>query len=144
MRFGNSVQYCSPNSPGPKWKPWNIGYPVPLAIVDDVIPFTVSEAIAVLHRDDRDNCASALDMFLSHVRQCDESDLLLVLQLSQSFHRSIEGHDRVGDVQLINIDTVQPQSLETALDSLLKVRGIRVVRPLVRAGAIPPAFGSDY
>src|SRR4029077_21268142 len=117
---------------------------VPLTIVDDIIPFTVGEAIAVLDRDDRDNFASAVDMFLSNVRQCNESNLPFVSQLSQCFHRRIEGDDRIGNMQLINIDAVQSQSLEAPLDSFQKVRGSRIVGPLIGTWAIPAAFGSDH
>src|SRR5579864_4073195 len=47
-------------------------------------------------------------------------------------------------MQLINIDAVQSQSLEATLDSFPKVRGSRIVGPLIGTWAIPPAFGSDH
>jgi hypothetical protein len=47
-------------------------------------------------------------------------------------------------VQLINIDAVQSQSLEAALDSFPKVRGSGIVGPLIGTWPIPPAFGSDH
>src|SRR5947199_4535792 len=144
VRFCNPDQNFAHNFAGSEWEPVNIGEPVPLAIVDDIVPFTVGKAIAILHRGDRNNSASALDMFLSNVRQCDEPNLPLVSQLSQGFHRSIEGHDRIGNVQLINIDAVQSQSLEAALDGFSKVRGSCIVGPLIGTGAIPAPFGSDH
>ena len=96
---------------------------VALTIVHHVIPFTIGKAVAVLDGDNRNNFASTLDMFAGNVRQSDQPNLSFVSQFGQRFNRSLKRHDRIGCVQLINIDAVQSQSLEAAFDRFAQVGG---------------------
>src|SRR5580692_8819662 len=70
-------------------------------------------------------------------------NLSFFLQLSQSLDRRLERHDGIGRVQLINLDAIQAQPLETAFNRVAKMRGTCVVRPLIRSRTIPSALGGD-
>jgi len=62
----------------PQWEPGNKGNSIALTIIHQVIPFAVRKAIAVLHRDDRDNSARSLDVLLRDVGQRDQANLAFV------------------------------------------------------------------
>src|SRR6266852_2743974 len=140
----DAAKHFSSNSACPQWEPGNKGNSVALTIIHHVIPFAVRKAIAVLHGDDRDNSARSLDMLLRNVRQRDEANLAFVSQLSQGFHRRLKRDDGIRYVQLIHVDAVQAQSLEASLNRLAKVRRSCIVRPLVRAGAVPATLGCNH
>src|SRR6266849_706671 len=142
--LGNLVKHVAGNFACPQWEPGNKGNSIALTIIHHVIPFAVGKAIAVLHRNDRDNSASSLDVLLRNVRQRDEANLAFVSQLSQGFHRCLKRADRVRNMQLINVDAVQSQSLQAPLDRLAKVRRSGIVGPLIRARTIPASLGGDY
>src|SRR5205807_8552556 len=104
--------------PAPNGNQGNEGNLIALTIIHHVVPFAVRKAIAVLHRDDRDNSARSLDVLLRDVGQRDQANLAFVSQLRQGFHRDFKRDDRVRNMQLIYVDTVQAQSLEASLDRL--------------------------
>src|ERR1700726_2919646 len=112
VRLRDSVKHFSGNLAGSQWEPGDKSNSVALTITHYVVPFTVGKAIAILHRDDGDNLARSLDVLLRHVGQRDQANLSFVSQLGKSFHRCVEGHDWVWNVQLVNFDAVQAQSLE--------------------------------
>src|SRR5258705_1025386 len=89
-----------------------------LAIVDDEVGFAVGKAVAVLHRDDRHNPASALNVFASHVRERDMTNFALLAQPGQRFHRSLERNGIIGRVELMNIDAIEAQTLHASLKSI--------------------------
>src|SRR5207302_368016 len=142
--LGNLVKHAAGNFACPQWEPGNKGNSMALTIIHQVIPFAVRKAIAVLHGDDRDNSARSLDVLLRNIRQRDEANLAFVSQLSQGFHRCLKRDDRVRNMQLINVDAVQAQSLEASLDGLAKMRGSCIVGPLIRAGTVPASLGGNY
>jgi hypothetical protein len=47
-------------------------------------------------------------------------------------------------MQLIDVDAVQAQSLQTSLNRLAKMRWSGIVGPLVRAGAVPASLGRNH
>src|SRR5260221_2115049 len=111
VRLGNLVKHLACNFPGPEWEPGNKGNSIALAIIHGVIPLAVREAVAVLHGDDGHNPARSLDMLLRDIGQRDEANLAFVPQLSQRFHRGLKRDDGIRNMQLINVDAVQAQSL---------------------------------
>src|ERR1700749_5123574 len=86
---------------------------VQLAVIDDEVRFPVGEAIAVLHRDNRDDLKCPLHMFASYIRKRDMTNLPLLTQTSQRFYRCFEGDSIIGSMKLIDVDTVQLQTLQT-------------------------------
>src|ERR1700757_1996868 len=69
VRFRNAVQYFPRNLAGSEWEPGNKSDSVVLTIILHVIPFAVSKTVAVLHRDDRNDFASSLDVLLCDIGQ---------------------------------------------------------------------------
>src|SRR5229473_2130537 len=144
MCLRDPVQHVAGDFACPQREPGNKGNSIALTIIHQVIPFTVRKAIAVLHGDDRDNSARSLDVLLRNVGQRDEANLAFVSQLSQSFHRCLKRDDGVRNMQLINVDAVETQSLKASLNRLAKVRGSRIVGPLIRARTVPASLGGNY
>src|SRR5438270_2285885 len=89
-----------------------------LAVIGDEIRFPVSEAISVLHGDDRDNLACSLNMLARHIGERNMPNLALLAQFRQCFYRCLERHSVVGSVKLIDVDTVEAQTLQTSLEGL--------------------------
>src|SRR5438105_2440229 len=106
MRLRGSVKHFPGNPACCKREPGDKSDPVTLTIIHHVVPFTVGEAISVLHRHDRDNLARSLDVLLRDVGQCDQANLSLVSQLRESFHRRLERHRWIWSVKLIDIDAI--------------------------------------
>src|ERR1700674_1655416 len=144
VRLRDSVKNFPGNLASSEWEPRDKSNSITLTITHYVVPFAVGKAIAILHRDDGDNLARALDVLLRHVGQRYQANLSFISQLSKSFHRRVEGHDGVWNVQLVNVDTVQSQSLEAALNRFAKVRGSRIVGPLIRPGTVPASLGRNH
>jgi len=71
-------------------------------------------------------------VLLRDVGQRYQANLAFLSQLSQRLHRDIKRDDGIRNMQLIDVDAVQTQSLETSLDRLTKVRRRGIVGPLVR------------
>ena len=105
---GNLVQHAASNFARSQWEPGNKSNSIALTIIHHVVPFAVSKAIAVLHGHDGDNSARSLDVLLRNVRQRDQANLAFVSQLSQSFHRCLKRDNGVRNMQLIDVDAVQP------------------------------------
>ena len=70
------------------------------------------------------------------VGDADLADLALVLQLLQRPDRLLVGDVAVGDVQLVEVDPVQPQPPQRALTGLAQV-----LRPPARAPTCPGRAG---
>src|SRR5580692_7192517 len=141
MCVRDSTKHLASNFACSEWKPGNKSNSVTLTIIHNVVPFTVGKAVAILHGDDWGNSARSLDMLLCDVGQSDQANLAFFSQSGQSFHRSVEGYGGVWNVQLVNVDAVQAQSLEAALHRFAKVRRCRIVGPLIRAGTVPASVG---
>src|SRR5579872_3114065 len=123
--------------------PGNEGDAVLLAMVEEVVPLAVSEAVAVLYGDDGDDFAGALDVFEGDVGERDVADLALGAEVGEGFHGGVEGDGGVGDVELVDVDALEAQAAETAVDGLAEMFGAGVVDPLAGTDALPSAFGGD-
>src|ERR1700678_751520 len=141
--FCDAVENLAGHPAGAEREPWDEGDLIALAVVDDIIPFAVGETVAVLYGDDGHNLARALDVLLGDIGKTNAADLSFSLQLSQSFDRGFNRGHGIGRVELVNIDAVEAQPLETAFNWFAQMCGSRVVRPLVGSGTIPSSFGGD-
>jgi hypothetical protein len=63
MCFRDPVENLAGHLACPEREPWNEGYSISLTVIDHIIPFTVSETVTVLHRDDGNNLACSLNVF---------------------------------------------------------------------------------
>src|SRR5580658_9736896 len=107
MRLCDFVEHLASNPACSQRKPGNKGDSVALAIIHDIVPFTIGKAVTVLNGDDGNNSARSLDVLPGNVRQSDQSNLPFVSQFRQSFNGGLKWDDRIGSVQLINIDAIQ-------------------------------------
>src|ERR1700686_2569929 len=144
VRLRDSVKNFPGNLASSEWEPRDKSNSITLTIIHHVVPFAVGKAIAILHRGDGDNFARSLDMLLRDVGQRYQANLSFISQLGKSFYRRVEGHDGVWDVQLVNFDAVQAQSLEAAFTRFAKVRRSCIVGPLIRAGTVPASLGRNH
>src|SRR5262249_22110672 len=125
-------------------KPRNEGNVALLAEVEHVIPLAVGEAVAVLHGHDRDNFPCTFDVLLSHIRKTDQANLPFPLQLGECFYGKLKTCCWIRCVQLIKINALKAQALETAFESFPQMRGAGVVAPISGSWAPPSALGGDY
>src|ERR1700730_354415 len=137
----DSIEHLAGNS---QREPGNKSNFIALAIIHHIVPFAVGKTIAVLHGDDRNNSASSLDVLLRDVGQRHQPNLAFVFQLGQSFNRRLKRDDGIRSMQLIDVDAVQAQPLETSLNRFAQVRGSCIVGPLVGAGTVPAPLGGNY
>src|SRR5271163_2326933 len=93
-------------------KPWDERDSRTLTIIHNIVPFTVREAVAVLHGNDGNYFAGPCDVFQRYVGQSDGANLTLFSQLGEGLHGEIKGHDRIRNMQLVHVDTLQSQSLQ--------------------------------
>src|SRR5260370_25273004 len=115
-----------------------------LAIINDEVRLPVGETVAILHRHNGHDLAGPLNVFARYVRERDMTNLPLLAQLGQCFYRSLEGDGVIGSMKLMNIDTVQAQSLQTPLERFGEMFRAGVVRPLAGARALPSTLGCDH
>src|SRR6202041_2515954 len=107
-----------------------------LTIIDNEVRFPISEAVTVLHGDDRHDPASPLYVFASHIRESNMTNLALFAQSSQCLYRRLEGDSIIGSMQLIHVDAVQTQTVQTPLECFGEMSRAGIMRPLAGAGAL--------
>jgi len=124
-------------------EPGNEGDGVLFAVVHDVVPFAVGEAVAILHGDDGNDAAGALDVFLRDVGESDEANLAFFFEQGERADGFLERNDGIGNVELIDINAVELQAFEAAFDGLAKMSGSGVMGPLIGAGTVPATLGGN-
>src|SRR5438874_13655626 len=102
------------------------------------------EDIPVMHRDDRHESASPLDLRHRHLREPDVTDLPLPLQLPKSAELILERYGRIDAVQLVQLDTLEPEAAQAALTGRAQVLRPAVRRPPVRPGSLAACLGCDH
>src|ERR1700733_1024121 len=85
------------------------GDAVLLAVVNNEVRLAVGKAVSVLHRNDRHNPASALNVLAGHVRESDVANLTLLAQPGQGFDRGFPGDGIVRSMELIDIDAIKTE-----------------------------------
>jgi hypothetical protein len=81
------------------------------------------DAVAVLHRGDRHQGARLVELHRRDVAQTDVAGLALAAELGERADRVGERHLRVGPVQLVEVDPVQPQPPQARLARRPQVLG---------------------
>src|SRR5258708_40054424 len=110
MCLGDSVKHLAGDFTSSQWEPRYKSNSVAFTIIHHVVPFAIRKAVAVLHRDDRNDSTCSLDVLLCDVGQADQANLTFVWQLSQSFHRCLKRNTLDRNMQLIKVDAVQAES----------------------------------
>src|SRR6266446_7761533 len=139
----DGVKHFASNFAGSQRIPGDKSDFIALTIIHHIVPFTVRKAITILYGNDRHDSARSLDVLSRDIGQRNQANLSFVSQLSQSFHRRLKRDRRIRNVQLIDVDAIQTESLETALNRAAKVRGSCIVSPLIRAGAVPASLSGN-
>ena len=115
-----------------------------LTQVEQRLRVTVGQVVAVLDRDDRGRRLRDAQLRLVDVRQTDVPDLALRLQLDERADRVLVGHLRVGSVELVEGDLLEPEPAEAVVTHLTQMVGVRVRRPPAGTGALEAAFCRDH
>ena len=98
-------------------------------MVEHVFGRAVVEVVFVLHRDDLRDLAGALELGDVEVGDADVPDLARALRVHQRPERILERHLRIDRVQLVEVDALELQALQAAVDRLLQVLGPAVLGP---------------
>src|SRR5215472_3911528 len=109
MRPCDLIEDLARNSSRSQREPRDKGDAIALAIIHHVIPLAIGKAVTVLNGNDRNDPAGTLNMLLGHIRQCDEPDFSLALELRQRSHRILERNDWIRAVQLIDVNALQAE-----------------------------------
>jgi hypothetical protein len=97
--------------------------------VEHILGTAVLEVEAVLDRDDLGERLGAVELLDADVRNAEVADLALVAQLDQRPERLLERDVRVDGVQLQQVDSLDVESLEAAVDGLEQMIGVAVAGP---------------
>lgn len=62
------IEYLTRHSARSQWKPGDESDSVAFAVVHHVVPLSIGKAVAILHRDDRNNLARPLDVLARDIR----------------------------------------------------------------------------
>src|SRR5688500_8024336 len=109
--------------------PGEEGDPLPLTGLEDIIRLPVGEVVAVLDGDDRNDRLRPRELLQVDVREADVADLPLLPQTGELADRLLERNLRVGSVQLVEVDPLQPQAPQATLARLAEGLGAAVGRP---------------
>src|SRR5438270_12420246 len=116
MRLRDTGQNVVANSTSAQREPWNKCEAILFAVIDDVFPFTVEDAVAVLNGDNLRNFACPLNVLTGDIGESDQVNFAFCLQLGESLDRCVEGNCGIRRVQLIEFDAIQAKALEAPCD----------------------------
>src|SRR6266496_6576103 len=108
VRFCHSIQCfawqlsCSEREPG------NERDSVLIAVLYNALPFAVGKTVAILNRHDRHDFPRAFYVLARDIGESDQTNLALLLQFRKRPNRRLERDSRIGSMQLIEVDAVQP------------------------------------
>ena len=99
-----------------------------LAHLEDTLGTAIGRVVAILDgRDGRDG-QRGREMLAIHVRQADLEELAFVAQLDERADRLLEGHLRIGCVQLVQVDGVDAEPAQAGVAHASEVFGPAVGR----------------
>ena len=90
---------------------------------------------AVLHGDDRQDLLRFLDLLDRDVAQAEPAELARAVQFREGFDAPLERDPRVGSVELVEIDALEPELLQAGLERAAQVLGAAVLVPAMAARA---------
>lgn len=71
------------------------------------------------------------------------ADFAVFLEPDEGFEGGFEGDGGIGDVELVEVDAFEAESVEASVDGLFEMAWAGVVDPLAGSGALPAALGGD-
>jgi len=124
-------------------KPGEERDPALAADVQDVVVYTVKDVVAILDRGDRSDSLTAGELSHADVAQPDVGDLSVIPKLDQRAERFFDRDVGIDRVELVQRNSVEPQTPQASLARLDQVIGVAVRSPPVFAESDPPSFGGD-
>ena len=113
------------------------------ARAEHVLGAAVLEVVAILHGHDRDDLPRCGELPHVDIGEADVADLPLGAQLRQRADRFFERHLRVGTMQLVDVDAIEPQPTQAPLEASRRCSG-RPSAASVRAAAHEPGLGREH
>ena len=89
------------------------------------------------------NSLGLADVGHAHFGQANVFDAAVLLGFLKKFQRPLEGYGRVDAVKLVEVDLLDFEALEAAVEGDFEVLGAGIDGPLARAGAEQAALGGD-
>src|SRR5258708_730770 len=102
-------------------RPGNESEIVLLAVVKNIFVFAICEVIPVLNAYYWNNVSSVFDFPDRNFRKTNMSNLALALQFLEAAQRFLDRNFRIDPMQLVEIDTLQPQAAKAHLYPFLDV-----------------------
>src|SRR6267154_927715 len=132
-------------------EPRDEGDALALAMLEDLLRrlrlghrVALDEVVPVLHRDDRHELASPLDVRHGNLRQPDVTDLPLLLQIPQGTELIVERHGGIDAVELVQLDALELEPAQAGFTGGAQVFRSTVRRPLTWAGTLESPLGGDH
>src|SRR5579871_5974573 len=137
MPLGNLVQWATwaGKFAGCQRKPGNKGQPFAPADVYQVFRGAVSQVVLILHRDNGDDLPRPRQLLCCNIGEANMANLAGDLQLCQCPKGILERYFGVGSVELIEINALQAQPFQAALQGCAQMRWPPIGFPLVRTWA---------
>src|SRR5690606_17574273 len=121
VALGDRVDRANVDAVEAERSPWDEGDPALFAPAQHVHRAPIAQVEAVLHRGDRDDPEGAFELVDVEIADADEADLPFVAKPRQLLEGALDRHLRIGRVELVEVDAVQPQASEAAFASAAQV-----------------------
>jgi hypothetical protein len=114
-----------------------------LAGGEDAVRRAVLQVVLVLHRHDGRDAARLLELAQVDVGHAEMTDLAGALQIGQRADRVGVRHLGIGRMQLVQIDALDAQALEAAVERAAQVLGAPIAVPAAGARAHQASLGAN-
>src|SRR3989440_3206239 len=101
------------------------------------------QIIVILHSDNRYDLLGSCQLIDRDVRQSDMANLPFLPHLREFTYRVLKWNLGVRAMELIDVNAIEAQTPQAALQGLTKMLGASVLRPLIRASTQEAPFGRD-
>src|SRR5216684_553853 len=101
------------------------------------------QIIVILHSDNRYDLLGSCQLIDRDIRQSDMANLPFLPQLREFTDRVLKWNLGVRAMELIDVNAIEAQTPQAALQGLTKMLGASVLRPLIRASTQETPFGRD-
>ncbi len=113
------------------------------AVVEHFVPLAVGEVVAVLDGNDGEVAPGPLDLLDGHLGEAGVADLSFALKLLDGAELIVFRHGSIDAVQLPEVDALEAEALEAAVQLLAQPFRAAVLAPFSGAGAVEAAFRRD-